>query len=390
MKRYKDLPKSAYSAITDTEYEYLGPWIKSNETAWQEFVVGSKKPYCYVKYGFDPNKESKILHGIALPHLSSIRNLARLGKWHLLINLKEGKTHKAFEDCLAVARAGSHWRRRGTIIEQLVGIAISALADNEILHIMATQDISANDLKQVQQQLSEVYSDGFPLINMEGERLFFLDMVQNVFTDGGPGGGHLIPNKWSRWMYSENDFEMWKELGLLTPLSTVISMVHAGRNKTLAKANEFYDKSAERAKMTPYENHISKLDDTDKMLFTLPEYRYFLIRYFAPASQRVSLIVYRNKATHEATITILALKRYRLENKEYPVSLDELITSGYLKELPMDPYSDKTLVYQKRRDDFILYSVGQNFIDDGGEPGKDREGRPAKWADNGDWIFWPL
>jgi len=390
MKRYNDLPKTARIALSDPEYEYLSPWIRRNEAAWREFKAGSSKSYCYVEYGLDPNKESRTLFDIVVPSLLTFRNLARLGIWYCRINLKEGKTHQALEDCVAVARAGSHWQGKGTIIEQLVGIAISALAHEQIKNIIATQQPSATDLKQIQQQLSQIYQQGYPLMNIEGERLIFLDIVQSVFTDGGPGGGHLIPQRWSRWMDNENDFEMWKDLGLLTPLYTAASMVHARRDETLSKANEFYNRCAENAKITPYEKHIRKLEGPEKMLFSLPEYRYFLLRYFMPALDRVSELVYRGKTSHEATVTILALKRYRLDNKEYPAGLDKLVTSGYLKELPMDPFSDKPLIYKRTDGDFILYSFSHNLTDDGGEPGKDRDGRVGQWRDNGDMIFWPV
>jgi len=390
MKRYNDLPKTARIALSDPEYEYLSPWMRKNEAAWRQFKAGSSKLYCYRQYSYEPNKETRTLFDIVLPHLSTIKSLARFGILRCRINLKEGKTHQGLEDCIAVARAGSHWQGKGTIIEQLVGIAISALAHEQILNILATTEIPAADLKQVQQQLSEVYSDGYPLMNMEGERLMFLDTVQHVFTDSGPGGGHLIPDRWSRWMDDDNDFSMWRELKLITPLFTAASMVHARRDETLAKANEIYDQQSEIAKLTLYERHVREMINTEEMLYALPRYRYFLVQYFMPAFELVSEIVYRAKISHESTVTILALKQYRLEKNEYPAILDELVTAGYLKELPTDPYSDKPLVYKRIGDDFILYSVGPNFTDDGGEPGKNRDGRVAKWRDNGDTIFWPI
>jgi hypothetical protein len=388
IKRYKELPKSAWVSLTDTEYEYIGPWIKQNEPAWQEFVAGSSKPYCYREYVCDPNKEDKSLFDIILPNLGTLRKLARLGIWQSRTNLKKGQIRQGLEDCLDVVRAGSHWQGKGTIVEQLVGIAISAIAHDEILHIMAMQNLSSTDLKQIHQQLSEVYNKGYPTMNMEGERLAFLDIVQHVFTDSGPGGGHLIPDRWHQWM-QDNRFYGWQELKLL-PLFTAASMVHARRDETLAKANEFYNRCAENAKITPYEKHIDKLGNTEKMLFSLPEYRYFLLRYFMPAVDRVSEFVYRGKVTHESTVAILALKRWQLENKEYPENLNELVTAGLLKELPIDPFSDRPVVYKKMNNDFILYSIGPNFIDDGGEPGMDRNGRAAKWRDNGDMVFWPV
>ena len=56
----------------------------------------------------------------------------------------------------------------------------------------------------------------------------------------------------------------------------------------------------------------------------------------------------------------------------------------------MDAFSEKPLVYKKTDDDFILYSVGFNFTDDGGEFSKDRRGNIRKWGENGDTVFWPV
>ena len=67
-----------------------------------------------------------------------------------------------------------------------------------------------------------------------------------------------------------------------------------------------------------------------------------------------------------------------------------MLTTGYLKELPMDPYSDKPLVYKKTSENFTLYSLGRNFEDDDGQPRKTEEGQIADWRDSGDIVFWPV
>ena len=81
--------------------------------------------------------------------------------------------------------------------------------------------------------------------------------------------------------------------------------------------------------------------------------------------------------------------RYRQNVGQYPQKLNELVTAEYLKQLPMDPFSDRPLVYKKRDDNFLLYSVGRNFTDDDGEFGKDKKGKIKVWADEGDAVFWP-
>jgi len=145
------------------------------------------------------------------------------------------------------------------------------------------------------------------------------------------------------------------------------------------------------AKMTPYHRDARDLKMPDEILSSMPRYRYFLIQTLMPASARVSDITYRGKMGHQSTLTVLALKRWRLEKGTYPQTLDELVAGGFLKELPMDPYSDKPLVYKKTDDNFILYSLGPNFKDDNGEVAMEH-GRPRRWgtAEAGDVILWPL
>jgi len=195
MKRYRDLPRSAWAPLTDAEYEYLSSWIKKNERAWKHFVAASLKPYCYREYKYDPNDQDKWFFSILLPQVDTLRKLVMLGRWQSRTDRHQGQMQQALEDCLALARVARHWQGKGTLVEQLVGVAISALAHSEILYVTQAEKLSANQLNQLQQQLSEIYGDGYPLMNMEGERLAFLDTVQHVFSDGGIGGGHLLPRR---------------------------------------------------------------------------------------------------------------------------------------------------------------------------------------------------
>ncbi|MFC1603544.1 hypothetical protein ACFL5F_00830 [Planctomycetota bacterium] len=386
MKRYKELPESDWSPLTDTECEYISPWIKRNEAAWREFAAGALKPYCYKAYQYYPNGVDYWSFGFGVPQV--LRKLAWLGIWKSRINMKQGQIQQGFEDCLTVARAGSHWQGKGRIDQQFSGQSMSSLALQEILHIAATENLPATDLKQLQQQLSRIYPEGYPRINMETEKLVFLDTVQRVFTDDGFGGGHLIPGRYMEifevWTYDDSEARMFA-----LPLSTAAGMVHARRDETIRKGNEIYDRYNQMCKMTPYEKYARRIGD-DKIYLSLSHDRYFLIRRLMRAMYGVSEFTYRREALYQATIVTLALKHCRLEKNEYPETLSELIAAGFLDELPMDPYSDKPLVYKKTDDDFIIYSVGRNFTDDGGEYAKDRSGNIRTWSDNDDTVFWPL
>jgi hypothetical protein len=115
-----------------------------------------------------------------------------------------------------------------------------------------------------------------------------------------------------------------------------------------------------------------------------------MVYMLLPNERRVSELAFQMRAEHEALMTVVAVKRYRLEKGDYPPDLATLVREGYIDRLPMDPYSDGPLVYKVTSDGFILYSWGANFADDEGEPGRDEEDRPKLWGDKGDAIFWPV
>ena len=55
-------------------------------------------------------------------------------------------------------------------------------------------------------------------------------------------------------------------------------------------------------------------------------------------------------------------------------NLKQLVDTGYLKAVPMDPFSSGPLVYRRKNNDFVLYSVGRHSQDNGGT--------------NDDIVFW--
>ncbi|MHC4747605.1 MAG: hypothetical protein ACYS18_09865, partial [Planctomycetota bacterium] len=114
------------------------------------------------------------------------------------------------------------------------------------------------------------------------------------------------------------------------------------------------------------------------------------LRVLMPALNRIIEISYRLPTDADATLAVIAVLRYKQDKGAYPEGLEELVASDYLKKMPMDSWSDEPLVYKKTEDDFTLYSVGFNFIDDGGQFGKDKKGNPRVWAEEGDAVFWPV
>ena len=89
----------------------------------------------------------------------------------------------------------------------------------------------------------------------------------------------------------------------------------------------------------------------------------------------------RQNAARRLLLTDLALRIYRLEHGEDPPDLDALVPS-ILKSVPIDPYSEKPLLYQKRGKDGTVYSVGPDRDDD-----KLAKPLPVKHVDTTDGDF---
>jgi hypothetical protein len=97
----------------------------------------------------------------------------------------------------------------------------------------------------------------------------------------------------------------------------------------------------------------------------------------------------RAETTKQMTITVIALKRYQLKHGNYPTNLNSLVPE-FVSAVPLDPVDGQPLRYRRNADGtFLLYSVGENGKDDGGDP-KPSPDNPqlSYWQFGQDWV-WP-
>lgn len=72
------------------------------------------------------------------------------------------------------------------------------------------------------------------------------------------------------------------------------------------------------------------------------------------------------QAFQELSNIALAIKLYESEHGEYPEDINKL-TGKYLDEIPADPFDGKTLRVSRENEKIILYSVGEDAVDDNGK-----------------------
>jgi hypothetical protein len=107
----------------------------------------------------------------------------------------------------------------------------------------------------------------------------------------------------------------------------------------------------------------------------------------AMASEKVPERVMTIESARALTVTAIALERFHLNHGEYPQNLSALVPE-FLTSVPRDPVDGQPLRY--RRDDdggFLLYSIGEDGLDNGGDPRPEESGSSA-WRSGRDRV-WP-
>lgn len=90
-----------------------------------------------------------------------------------------------------------------------------------------------------------------------------------------------------------------------------------------------------------------------------------LLKAIFPPHQNLAGIHIRKLALNRCLIVLVAAERFRLKTKRWPKDLDEL-KPGYLTEVPLDACAGKALRYRVLPDGIVIYSVGLDGTDDGG------------------------
>jgi len=113
-----------------------------------------------------------------------------------------------------------------------------------------------------------------------------------------------------------------------------------------------------RMKTLPYPLYLRKVA-TDMISYTFP---LLLSHYYCAGRRTWERITAKNRTID----IVIALAAYRLENGAYPKELGQL-KPAFLSEIPTDPFADGPLRYKRLQMGCMVYSVGPNGEDEGGE-----------------------
>ncbi len=104
------------------------------------------------------------------------------------------------------------------------------------------------------------------------------------------------------------------------------------------------------------------LDDIDSVAPSIC----LVTRVVIPALSSVFKTSRQSKARRQTVLTALATERYRQQHNQFPTQLKDLVPD-FLDAVPLDPFDSQPLRYRTEPTGVIIYSIGPDGNDDGGQ-----------------------
>lgn len=405
------------------QWDQAKAWIIADRPILDLIREGAKRPVLgrLLSNGLDPDiaqaeakrsggvyvpeatEENPMLLGVLLPELGKMRGWAH----DLMVDsyraLEDGNSRTAIENVETTLRLGVHSRANGTLIGQIVQIAIETLASQSTMRMVESYPdaFTEPDLLRLQDAFTTIGRGGMPAdggltrikLDMTLERAWFFDAVQRIYSDNGHGNGHmtldgikLMGEFGVMAMGSGNDAAGLANAGLF--------LLSASRKDLTDKYNDLMDRFETSAALRPWDRG-DQLSSIEAEFVTmradpLTMSRYAIITLLMPAMSKAVNTMDLADAQRDATITFLALERWKREHGQYPETLD-LLVPGLIPGLPLDPVDGEPLRYLLDDGVVTLYSLGADKDDDLGSRGEEERGtQPGRSSgEDGDWVLVP-
>lgn len=321
---FKENPK-------DEDYDIISKFIDKNEKTLYLTEKALHKEYFQIPRKYKDGRSEKIPNFLKLRQLAFFLTLAA-DKY-----VKDGDNMKAAQLYMQCLYLGEGIRRNTTMLYELVGIAVNQ-AVLKHLRVFLTESEAAPEVYEFiikQMERFDAKHQNFQE-TIKNEMLSNYYDFQNIRSGSGSLGG--IP----RGTISKIGFFLDREERITENL-----YLEALKIK-VAPGN--YKKSCKKLK---------NLKDNIPLLTIFP--RIMMVDY------KTFQHYVKDRVLYKGTLLLAALKLYKSRQGSYPDKLSELVPK-YLSKLPVDYFSPNgKFVYQKKGDDFVLYSIGDDLKDDRGK-----------------------
>jgi hypothetical protein len=321
---------------------------------------------------------------LALPHLADFKRTAQVLSAATVSDLHHGDTGAAATNLctlLALVR-GNH--DEPLAISHLVRIAMVAIAESPTWELLQATNATDAQLALLQTNWEQMEFLNAVEKAVAAERAFLKDSVEKARADGAEfdrmmgsfGGSGSAPArfKWS-WNLDELGDSLKYSSGKIlwrTSWSYTEERHFLQADQIVLETLRAMETNSQFLKL-PYDAMQGKLStlgltNAGAALFRalkIPDFGEMLEPGFMGS---MILKAIRIEAARRVIVAAIAVKRFQLQHGKLPETLGEL-ASEFFPSVPVDPYDGKPLRYHPNADGtFLLYCVGEDGVDDGGDP----------------------
>ncbi len=331
--------------------------LKAYDPVLTELRAASHRPYASFPIHYDEG------FGVILSHLTVVKAVAQVAQLRALAELEAGQSEEALADVNLGLYMAQSLRTEPLLISHLVRISILQYQIQPVWEGLARHRWTEAQLEALQKFLGS-----FNLLedygaSLRGERACDGQALVQMRRGNNPGWDLpklprlLMPNCW---LY-QNEL--------------VIDRVY----------QEVYLPIVDAAQRRVYPDKC----DTNAVASVLGKRNpYNLLAWMVmPDFLKASIRFARGQTALDQAVVACALERYRLTNTQLPDTLAALVPR-FLDKVPTDIIDGRPLHYRPGPDGaYVLYSVGWNKTDDGGEIVLTRGTTPSVDFQRGDWVW---
>ena len=298
--------------------------------------------------------------GTILPHISEIRKCVQMLQLESVLAAENNEPNISFEDYKSICSIARSLEKEPAMISQLVRNAYNVITLSSLEYSMNRVNFTDKQLEEMENLLNEMSNSNGMQNAMFGERCMSLDLILN-------------PNPSYFSMSSAKTNTLWS----LPPVLFLYKAIGLNRKDALKGLSITED--AIKILNLPIEQRYNAAKALNGEISNIPKNN-VLLRQFIPVYGNCITSDLRNITQLNIGQVAIAIERYRLKNNKLPDSLDKIVPD-YIDSIPLDPYDGKELRYKKLDKGFVVYSIGEDQIDDGGKekPEKNKESRDSTY-----------
>jgi hypothetical protein len=296
---------------------------------------------------------SPIMFRSSLAHTNDSRAVGLWLRLRAILAAQDGRPDEALGDCHRILVAASVADTEPSAIAGICRFSLRVYGVGAVERVLAQGEPSPHSLVKLQQAL-ETESTNLVLVNLfRGERAMFEDFVRCVEAGcfsrdeadrycAGPRFSVTNNQTIDGWLnrLRGGTWTKWRAAVHLQYLTLLVETAKRLPNDLLRQSAEVAAAEARNASqgVPGLMIDVTKVASYDR----------------------------RSQALVSSAAAALATERFRREAGRWPHSLTELVPT-YLTVAPTDPFDGQPLRYRRWADGLVIYSIGANGIDDGGQ-----------------------